>query len=312
MNTVKHLSYLIIGITLCCINTLQGQGWMKFYDTAFDDYATAVTQTMDEGFLLAGTTSVGNIGVDFSDAIALVRTNSRGDTIWTKTIDFVSYNPALHDQDHESIIFIKKKDNGHFILAGNFSHKENTSASQSYLFLVEIDATGTVLWTKKQHFGFRPQNGGLAPNSLSISNISFTDNEALIISGKRTGSLPYQGSYASFVAKLNPIGDVIWATDAYKVTYNSPLFEKLWSVAGHIQTDDNSVICISNVYNPYPLYPANTPHTYKTVLSKVDSNGHLIESISIDSSEAYRDFSGLSKTSDNKLVLCGSHTSKID
>jgi hypothetical protein len=82
----------MIGITLCCLNTLQGQGWMKFYDTPFSDYATAVTQTLDEGFLVAGSTSVGTIGVDISRAIFLVRTNSRGDTIWTKTIDFVPYS----------------------------------------------------------------------------------------------------------------------------------------------------------------------------------------------------------------------------
>lgn len=307
MKTTKHLSYLMVGLFLFCIHTLQGQGWVKFYDTPFSDYATAVTQTLDEGFLVVGSTTLGTIGVDISPAIFLVRTNSRGDTIWTKTIDFVSYNPGLHDQDNESIIFIKKKPNGHFVLAGNFNHKENIGYFKPYIFLVEIDAVGTVIWTKKQHFGLFQQNTGLVPRDVSLSKITLTEDEHFIISGKRNGGPPpYSGATSTFISKLNPIGEVIWDTDVYP--YNANPGQSVWSVAGHVQADDNTIITISSIHQ----YLQYSPTIYKTVLSKIDSSGNLIHNITIDSSETYNNCYGVTKTSDDHLVLCGYKTSKID
>ncbi len=312
MKTTKHLSYLIIGLFLCCIQTVKGQGWMKFYDTPLDDYATAVTQTFDEGFLVAGFTTVGTIGVDISDAVFLVRTNSRGDTIWTKKIDFIPYYPGLQEQDRESILFIKKKKDGHFILAGTFRHKENIGFSQEYIFLVEIDEIGTVLWTKKQHFGLHLQNSTLIPKDVSLSGITLTDDEHFIISGDRDGSPPFQGSASAFVAKLNPIGDVVWEKDVYQTNFTFQNHEMVGSVAGHIQTDNNTTIAISNITTPFPFYPTDPPQYFKTILSKLDSNGNLTHTILIDSSGVYREFEGITKTSDDHLVLCGNKISKID
>lgn len=298
MKTFKYLLFSTILITLFNTITVQAQGWMNFYDTPYSDWATTVAQTPDEGFLVIGTTWQNQ-----SDAIFLVKTNSRGDTIWTKKIDFVPYSSNIIQQDRESFMFMEPKKNGNYILAGNFTHKENAGFSRNYIFLAEITLGGNVIWTQKIHFGLHPQNGVLVPKNVRISNLSLTDSEHILISGTSNGQLQYSGTLSAFIAKLSPTGNLIW--DNTFCHYDPNTLEEVKSVAGHIERDNKTIIVVSNIENQTPWLPTDPPKHYKTILTKIDSNGNVLNNTLIYSAGIGRTIGDITKTFDDKIVLCG-------
>jgi hypothetical protein len=109
--------------------------WVKtFGGTGYNDYAAAVQQTTDEGFIIAGTSE--SFGMGYSD-VYLIKTNSNGDTLWTKTFGETFY------ENHGSSV--QQTTDGGYIITGDI---RNISAGSSTVYLIKTDSTGNSLWTK--------------------------------------------------------------------------------------------------------------------------------------------------------------------
>jgi len=106
--------------------------WTKTYGGINNDQAYSVIQTSDSGYVMAGYTYSFGVGVN----IYVVRTNSIGDTLWSRTFGGTGISIAYSVQ--------QTNDHG-FIVAGI----TNVSGAGNYdSYLIRTDANGDTLWTK--------------------------------------------------------------------------------------------------------------------------------------------------------------------
>ncbi|MGB3479755.1 MAG: T9SS type A sorting domain-containing protein [bacterium] len=107
--------------------------WTKTYGGVDYDEGYDVRQTSDTGYIITGYTL--SYGVGLRD-IWLVKTNSQGDTLWTRT-----YGGANYDWGNS----VQQTTDGGFIIAG---YTWSYGAGRADVFLVRTDTLGDTLWTK--------------------------------------------------------------------------------------------------------------------------------------------------------------------
>jgi hypothetical protein len=107
--------------------------WTRTYGGTNSDYASDVKQTVDNGFIIAGATkSFGHLNNHY-DAW-LIKTNSNGDTSWTKT-----FGGSFHD----GALAVQQTLDGGYILTGY----RGFDLSKTDVWLIKTDASGDTLWT---------------------------------------------------------------------------------------------------------------------------------------------------------------------
>jgi hypothetical protein len=102
--------------------------WSKTYGGSESDEGTSVAQTLDGGYILAGTTS--SYGGSGSD-VYLIRTDSNGDSLWTRTFG------TPRDEWAGSVQ--QTADSG-YVIAGTTS---GDSLGNSDMYLIKTDADGS-------------------------------------------------------------------------------------------------------------------------------------------------------------------------
>ena len=107
--------------------------WTRTYGGADIDFGWSVQQTNDGGFVIIGSTE--SSGAGLSD-VYLIRTDSDGDTLWTRTYG---------GTDHEHGNSIQQVSDGGFIIVGNTG---SFSVDNYNIYLIRIDQNGDTLWTK--------------------------------------------------------------------------------------------------------------------------------------------------------------------
>ncbi len=162
------------------------QLWNKKYGGNNFDDANSLRELTDGGFIMAGQTQVYN-PVNLAGQIFLVRTNSIGDTIWTKSF---GTDIAGKNENAESIQII----NNGFIICG-----ATDSSGSDDGYLVRTDTGGVVLWTKK--FG--------GSQNDDFHRIEKTNDGGYIM----TGTTQSNASLISdiWLFKTNANGDSTWA-----------------------------------------------------------------------------------------------------
>ncbi len=109
--------------------------WAKSYGGTGDDEGYAIRQTNDGGYILCGyTKSFGAGGYD----VYLIKTNSVGDTLWTKT-----YGGPKNDFGNA---VIQTADGGYLVAGGTLSFPAGQDTSSA--FVIKTDAAGKVQWAK--------------------------------------------------------------------------------------------------------------------------------------------------------------------
>jgi hypothetical protein len=107
--------------------------WTKTYGGTGTDRTYSVAVTSDGGFILTGFYDLsGPLGGD----LWLVRTDSMGDTVWTRTL------PA---PGHDAGYWVEETEDGGYIVVGATS---SFGAGNYDLWLLRFDARGDTLWTK--------------------------------------------------------------------------------------------------------------------------------------------------------------------
>ena len=116
-------------IVHCQVDTL----WTKTFGGSDNDGGVSVQQTSDGGYIIAGYTN--SFGAGSSD-VWLIKTDSLGDTIWTKTFGGI---------DGDYGMWVQQTTEGGYIIAG---YTSSFGAGDNDAWLIKINSSGDSLWTK--------------------------------------------------------------------------------------------------------------------------------------------------------------------
>jgi hypothetical protein len=230
--------YIIGGLTQSYIWLIKTDSygdtiWTKIYRGTNRNYSyeCAALQTEDDGFIIAGPIEVGDGGLN----IWLLKTDTFGDTIWTK-----SYG-GNYDEYISSVQ--QTSDEGYIIAGCTFSFKEN---SHGDVYLIKTNSSGDTVWTKTY-----------GENSFweDIKSVQQTSDSGYIMTGCAYDI--FIASDKSFFIKTDSLGDTVWTK-----TYGS---KYLYSVQ---QTSDHNYIIAGTSY-----YPGRS---YDALLIKSNSSGDTI------------------------------------
>ncbi len=156
--------------------------WTKTYGGINDDEAKSIKQTNDGGYILTGITkSFGDVNGD----IYVIKTNSMGDTLWTKT-----YGSNGNDESNQII----ETSGGGYMLAG---YTENTSTNNNEAFILKTNINGDTIFTKK--FG--------SPNDAKAYSVYQTSDGNYVWTGK----LKFGNDYRIYLYKIDYLGNWIFS-----------------------------------------------------------------------------------------------------
>ncbi len=158
-------------------------GWTRTYGRSYEDWGRAVQQTFDNGYIIIGRTSAHGAG--YYD-IYMIRTNTYGDTLWTKTYGGINDDVGYSVQ--------QTYDSGYIITGWT----ESYGAGCSDVYLIKTDKNGDILWTRT--YGGTDYDKG--------SSIQITADSGYIISGwtKSYGN----SNENAYLIKTDKNGDTLW------------------------------------------------------------------------------------------------------
>jgi hypothetical protein len=110
--------------------------WTKHYGGNLEDASAAVRQTSDGGYIIAGYSM--SFGVS-NQNMYVIKTNSAGDTLWTKTYGQPGRFSVAGD--------IVQTSDGGYAIAGTIRNTRVGGGQDAYL--VKIDASGMVQWERE-------------------------------------------------------------------------------------------------------------------------------------------------------------------
>lgn len=157
--------------------------WDKTYGGTAHDEGWSIEITSDKGFIICGTTN--SYGAGTSD-LYLIKTDSLGDTLWTRTFG----GPA-----GESGLAVKQLADQSYIAIGSTG---SFGPGYSCLYAVKADANGDSLWAKTF--------GGTSADFGSDVEIAF--DGGLLFSG--TTASYGAGFYDAYLVKTDPDGNFLW------------------------------------------------------------------------------------------------------
>ncbi|MBM4176357.1 MAG: T9SS type A sorting domain-containing protein [Ignavibacteria bacterium] len=134
--------------------------WSKFIGTPKNEMSYFVTQTSDNGFVIAG--SIQNSTWD----LYFVKTDMNGDTLWSYSIDFGKndFGWSALELDDDGYIFI-----------GSMS----ISITQSKLIALKLDHSGNLLWVRKYSMN-ASSNVGYSSQRLGNGSILIHGGSSII------------------------------------------------------------------------------------------------------------------------------------
>ncbi len=147
--------------------------WTKTYGGTGDDWGNSVQQTSDGGFIIGGKTN--SIGAGNYD-VYLIRTDSNGNVLWTKTYG---------GTDEDGAYTVRQTSDGGFIMSGARDVWTNCR-----IYLIKTDANGNVTWERTYGGGYWAWGGDIqqTPDGGYIHGGVIFSNAANIYLGKIDGN----------------------------------------------------------------------------------------------------------------------------
>ncbi len=152
--------------------------FQKTYGGLRDDYSRCGQQTLDGGYIIAGSTF--NYGVIFSQ-IYLIKADINGDTLWTKT----------YEESDSYANYVQQTADGGYIITGK---KDND------VYLLKTDSIGNLLWSKT-YGGVDNEQGECVQQTI---------DGGFIITGYTDGFLSI-GCTKPYLIRTDSIGNLIWS-----------------------------------------------------------------------------------------------------
>jgi hypothetical protein len=181
--------------------------WTRLYGGTEYEWGGSVQQTLDGGYIVTGETeSFGAGGTD----VYLIKTDSLGDTLWTRT-----YGGADQDCGYS----VQQTTDGGYVVAGVTA---SFGAGSGDVYLVKTNSFGDTLWTRT-YGGSEPDEG---------YHVEHTTDGGYVVVGW-TGSFG-AGNDDAYLIKTDSTGDTLWTR-----TYGGISYDYAHSVE---QTPDNVYI----------------------------------------------------------------------
>ncbi|TES91464.1 MAG: hypothetical protein E3J87_07785 [Candidatus Cloacimonadota bacterium] len=157
--------------------------WTKTYGGKFSDVGYSIQQTFDGGYIVVGSTfSFGKGDYD----LYLIKTNEKGDTLWTKT-----YGGTGDDFGRS----IQQTFDSGYIVTG---YTNSFGEGDQDVYLIKADVDGDTVWTKTY-------GGAKTDESFSVQQ---TLAGGYIIAGW-TASFG-EGDFDTYIIETDANGDVLW------------------------------------------------------------------------------------------------------
>lgn len=163
--------------TTCTGDTL----WTRAFGSPFSDSYASALETGDNNFIVAYTRGLTTGNAD----ISLVKIDSNGDTLWTKSHGSMTVDGCYDVQ--------QTNDSGFVIIGWTYS-----GAGGADVYMIKTDANGDTLWSRTY--------GG--PEDDYGYSIQCTNDQGYIIGGY-TNSFG-SGDYDSYIIKTDMHGDTLW------------------------------------------------------------------------------------------------------
>lgn len=237
MRYFRQLLVLSLTILILLSNACKKQSpkiiWARIHMKKYDDKGMSVQETSDGGYIIAGLAEwFGNKRTAY-----LIKTDSLGEILWTKSYGGKSYSVAFSVQ--------QTLDGGYIIVGSRCSFGRDNED----IYLIKTDSLGDTLWTKT--YGGTEDDVG--------SSVQQTSDGGFIIVGW-TNSFG-AGLHDVYIIKTNAIGDTIWTKIIGGEKGDNALSVKVTSDGGYI------------VVGQTCSYRAGDPDVY---LIKTDSEGDTL------------------------------------
>jgi hypothetical protein len=200
MKTFRIIVLLLLPLTLFA----DADVFTRTFGGAENDFAYAIGQTADGGYIVAGQTDSFGNGSDFRPDIWILKLDGRGEKQWERTFG---------DPDKKDGAFaVQQTADLGYIVAGA---TESFGAEYASIWIVKLDADGDSLWS-------RLYKGAIVSSASSIRQ---TFDGGFIISGKGKENL----------IKLDAEGNRVWGT------HFSWVLHSVWQTAdsGYIAAGDS-------------------------------------------------------------------------
>jgi len=119
-------------VYLIKINAMGDTLWTKDYQIRGTDYGYAVWQTSDSSFIITGCKDYTGLG---KGDVYLIKTNSSGDTLWTRTFGGAGWDEGFS---------VKQTSDGGYIVAG----WKTSVGDSTQVYLIKTNPFGDTLWTR--------------------------------------------------------------------------------------------------------------------------------------------------------------------
>ena len=179
------LTVLLSAICLTSLSAAQTK-WWRTYGGPNDDVGYAVQQTSDSGYVVTGQTC--SRGDPFGD-VYLIKTNSQGDTLWTR-----SYGGAHGDLGKS----VQQTADGGYIIAGGTASLGPGIPAFDNVYLIKTNVSGDTLWTRAY--------GGM--NQDAANSVQQTSDSGYIVAGVTFSFGDSNGDI--YLLKTNSQGDTLW------------------------------------------------------------------------------------------------------
>ncbi|MEW6592839.1 MAG: hypothetical protein AB1305_04085 [Candidatus Hadarchaeota archaeon] len=236
--------------------------WARSYGGTGTDWGESVALAENGGFMVAGRTN--SSGVGGSD-FYLIRTDSSGENIWTRTYGGTADEWAFS---------LRATDDGGYIIGG---YTSSYGAGRDDFYLVKVDASGAVTW----------ENTYGGDNNDRCFSVSQTSDGGYIAAGY-TSSFG-AGSEDAYLVKTDNSGAVTWTKN-----YGGAYADRGYSVS---QTDDGGYIIAGY------LSPKGTG-TRDAYLVRTNSSGDVLWTKTFGGVGLDR-FYSVAQTSDGGYIAAG-------
>lgn len=199
-------------------DAVSGLLWSKAYGGIDDDQAFSLQETADKGFVIAGTTTVNSVPTDVQFKKGyIVKTDSNGAVIWER---------SLSGRADNGVNSVRQTADGGYILAGSIESFIPVTGLIGYgsedLYLVKLDALGTVMWEKR--FGASGRDVGLSVKETATGNF--------VVAGV-SDRLDLQMNDQLYLVVTDANGNLLWEKQ-YGDQYNQSAHDVLVASNGDI------------------------------------------------------------------------------
>ena len=227
------------------------------------DVGYRIKQTYDNGYIIVGrTNSLPGISGPFPYNAYIVKTNSTGDSLWTRNFGRLNENDYAFD--------VIETSDSNFVVAG---YGTNVGIYGSQVFLIKLKPNGDVIWTKYL---------GMYEHEYGYGIAETFDNNYIITGAKRKNDPNYQRD--AYLAKVDTAGNLLWEK-SYNFSNNDAGYRVLvlnngYLIAGNSPSDYNDVLLIKADNNGDTLWTKiiSDIHQLSTLKSieRCSDNGFLI------------------------------------